>query len=102
VRTYLLMSVLFVLTSTASYARDGLVWRSEAPIGQILSGTGMTSNCYSTIRRLKGRLYYHSMECSERAYNHLDIGVPLYGPPVKMPREARKVYIRRDGQIILK
>jgi hypothetical protein len=96
--------VLFLTFSSAAYADNDVVWRGSVPSGRILSGPQMvpSSDCYPTIRRLHGELYYHPMECREKASNYVDIGVPLSRPVNRGPKSATRVYRRKDGWIILK
>ncbi len=96
--------VLLVLVSSAAVSASELVWRGKVPSGQVLEGPMMvpTGACYPTIRRLRGVQYYRHAECPEHVRNHLSIGVPLYGHPIKGRKEARSVTIDAKGWVVLK
>ena len=103
VRKYLLSGVALLAVWTSASASE-LVWRGKEPSRQVLGGVQMTprGSCYPTVRRLQGKLYFHEAECREKIRPHLDIGMPLDGPPIKMPHEARSFSVDKNGWIVLK
>ena len=101
---YALIGLLFVgMCGTA--CADEPVWKSPTPSGHILQGFAgaPSSDCYATVRLVDGKRYFHPTECDEKAHNYLDIGIPLDGNIIKMPREARHISVRKkDGWIELR
>jgi len=86
-----------LLVSPAAYA--------EVPTGKVYIGRGGVNgiiNCYPSVYRgPDGRVYKRSVDCPGDGMKYSDIGVPLYGPAVKMPREAGRFRRLPNGNIQL-